>query len=70
MPEPSHPPNIKMPLALRYIAEALKKMQEVPDIANSDELEDLFYDGRAELIYYPADGRVVINPVYTNDDEE
>ena len=62
--------DIKMPLALRYIKTALMKMQEVPDIANSDELEDSFYNGRAELIYFADSGRVVINTIYTNDDEE
>ena len=62
--------DIPMPVAMKYIVEALKKMQEVPSIIDGDELEDMFYDGRAELIYYPADGRVVINPVYTSEEDE
>jgi len=62
--------DIPMPVALRYIAEALRKMQEVPSIMDDDEMVEMFYDGRAELIYFADSGRVVINPIYTNDDEE
>ena len=62
--------DIPMPAAVKYIAEALRKMQEVPSLINDDRLEDLFYDGRAELIYFADSGRVIINPVYPEDEEE
>ena len=62
--------DIEMPVALRYIKTALAKMQEVPNIIDDDKLENAFYDGRAELIYFADSGRVIINPVYPSDAEE